>query len=255
MLVASFFDSSKTLAVLHEAGKEVSDMICMQCCRSYRSTDPTVAVRFAAVLKYDIEVLTVRSNWVCVFHLCSKALNEPLHCKNTVAMLQRVKSCHDLTRRPSQHLLRSGKGFNWAATRKNGAEGSVLWPEKNRFPPSPLDEAQLSSLTLVLATATARLLVQAKSKHLVALQSFSPADFSMHQRDETDFATTHHAVSLFVSKCSRSKWRNPLTKHTLNSFKKKFHDTKKLKSISPYETLYPPNMKPPVRSSSIRGPT
>ena len=33
-----------------------------------------------------------------------------------------------LTRRPSQHLLRSGKGFNWVATRKNGGEGSVLWP-------------------------------------------------------------------------------------------------------------------------------
>ena len=46
MLVAGVTSiPSETLAVkLHEAGKEVSDMICMQCCRSCRSTDPTVAV-------------------------------------------------------------------------------------------------------------------------------------------------------------------------------------------------------------------
>ena len=90
---------SKTLAVLHEAGKEVSDMICMQCCRSCRSTDPTVAVRFAAVLKYDIEVLKPSDLLgLCLSSLQQVALNEPLHCKNTVAMLQRrYKSCYDPT--------------------------------------------------------------------------------------------------------------------------------------------------------------
>ena len=53
MLVAGVTSiPSETLAVkLHEAGKEVSDMICMQCCRSCSPTDPTVAVPLCGYFK------------------------------------------------------------------------------------------------------------------------------------------------------------------------------------------------------------
>ena len=90
---------SATLAVkLHEAGKEVSDMICMQCCRSCRSTDPTVAVPLCSHPKYDMEA-SRQISWKHQTCFCWSSKNETRDLSWALRVFTQPK--------PGDHLLSS----------------------------------------------------------------------------------------------------------------------------------------------------
>ena len=114
---------SETLAVkLHEASKEVSDMIRMQCCRSCSPTDPTVAVPLCGYSKIRHGgAQAVRSLGFVSLILAAGRLEPNLctakHGTRAAETLQRllranfVQRTGAATSRLSQHL-RSSKRFN-----------------------------------------------------------------------------------------------------------------------------------------------
>ena len=114
---------SETLAVkLHEAGKEVSDMICMQCCRSCSPTDPTVAVPLCGYFKIrhggaqasDLLGLFLSSLQQVALNRTFALQKHGSRAAETLQKLLRanfVRRTGAATSRLSQHL-RSSKRFN-----------------------------------------------------------------------------------------------------------------------------------------------